>query len=86
MKITDDMLTEEFPPHIKPVYVGVYPASMLVETDRFGTCDLEIGFAKWDGQRWCAMRGDVRSANAVPSGKAASQAKSWRGLKEKHHG
>ncbi|WP_321853144.1 hypothetical protein [Burkholderia cenocepacia] len=86
MKITDDMLTEWFPPHIKPIHVGVYSACMEVVTDRFGTSHLEYGFARWDGHRWGAMCSDIRSAEELLRRHAASQAKSWRGLKEKHHG
>ncbi|KGX12741.1 hypothetical protein X986_3889 [Burkholderia pseudomallei] len=84
MKITDDMLTECFPPHIKPVHIGVYPACMEVVTDRFGTSHIEYGFARWDGQRWGLMQSDIKSAEQSIF-HAASQAKTWRGLKKKHH-
>ncbi|WP_334021343.1 hypothetical protein [Burkholderia orbicola] len=80
MKITDDMLTEWFPPEVKPIHVGVYQACMEVFTDRFGTSHIEYGFAKWDGQRWGAMHTDIKSAAELIPWHAASQSKSWRGL------
>lgn len=80
MNIADDMLTEWFPPHIKPVHIGVYQACMEVCTDRFGSSHVEYGFARWDGQRWGLMQDDIKTAAERIHFQAASQAKVWRGL------
>lgn len=61
-------LTPWFPPHIKPVRVGVYPIK----------CDAKM-FAKWDGLRWSAAA-FTTTPDQWYFGSFAAQGKSWRGL------
>ncbi|MBR8141172.1 hypothetical protein KDW46_02205 [Burkholderia vietnamiensis] len=81
MKITDDMLTGWFPPHIKPVHAGTYPVEWAV------LGQINRGFAHWDGRLWGNTTKIAGFAKAhAGDRKSAAQNKSWRGLKEKHHG
>lgn len=71
MKIADDMLTEWFPPHIKPVHIGPYPVK-----SRFDEAIIPW-MAYWDGDVWkTSKHGSV----------LRWQDRIWQGMKEKHHG
>lgn len=71
MKITDDMLTEWFPPEIVPVNAGEYE-TIALPPDRASASVHAIfrdGKWKWPQGNLCVF-----------------QNRWWRGLKEKHHG
>ncbi|MCA8481747.1 hypothetical protein LGN35_27860 [Burkholderia multivorans] len=70
MKITDDMLTDWFPPHIKPVNEGLY----LTRVTRYGVTTYCI----WRDGKW-------RFKNN-PETYCIFQNRQWIGLKERHHG
>jgi hypothetical protein len=67
MKITDDMLTGWFPPHIKPIHPGNYQVK-----SRFEECTVPWT-AYWDGRLWATSKnGQILHW----------QDRIWRGLKE----
>ena len=79
MKITDDMLTEWFPPYVRPVHEGVYPTLWKGRH----------GFAHYGKNGWGHSYEDFEIACRLSSGPnypSYYQDKQWRGLKEKRHG
>ncbi|MDN7703311.1 hypothetical protein QZM15_33030 [Burkholderia sp. AU44665] len=67
MKITDDMLTEWFPDHVKPVHEGIYPTRIV------GMPLSELRCI-WNGARWMYLDS--------PKQPRIFQDLEWRGLKE----
>jgi len=64
-----DTLTPWYPPHIKPVRVGVY------ETDtRIGR------YQHWNGQFWGPYDPDARTAWLWKHARSGRQSPRWRGL------
>ena len=76
--------TEVFPPHIKPVRVGVYEVALTKRSfnDRAAQ-GWDLWFAYWDGNSWGYMASNphmaARPANACSLG---GQHKWWRGLEQ----
>lgn len=66
MTYPDDQLTDWFPPHIKPVHVGVYPIGW--------------GYAYWNGKRWGSSCSTPELAQKHSYYRYAVQDKHWRGL------
>ena len=62
----EDQFTAWFPPHIKPVHVGVYPT--------------QWGYAYWNGKQWGFGRKTPDLARRFPDYRRKSQNKRWRGL------
>jgi len=77
MKLKENlMLTDWFPPHVKPVRVGVYEI-------RLGICKYEW-YSYWDGSRWCYTCINVNDAfNSREAKTTLPQKQHWRGLAEK---
>lgn len=65
-KYRKEQLTNWFPPHIKPVHVGVYP--------------VEWGYAYWTGKRWGCWQATPVFARKYQNYLYADQDKRWRGL------
>ncbi|MBR8360144.1 hypothetical protein KDW10_22685 [Burkholderia vietnamiensis] len=78
MKITDDMLTEEFDPDTKPVHEGVYPTTKI-SGGGF------VFYSRWADGEWKFDEHSVDGA-AIETIRSPFQDRRWRGLKEKHHG
>lgn len=76
--------TPPFPPHIKPVRVGVYLVGRF--NAPFDPKDRAQRFAFWNGRRWSAYRSSVADAQRHRGIAAAYQAKHWRGLAERPKG
>lgn len=74
MKITDDMLTEWFPNHARPVREGLY------EVRRQNTVRM---FMVWNGIHWTYQDGSYTDFGKQYWSERDSI---WRGLKEKHNG
>jgi hypothetical protein len=66
-------MTPWFPPNIKPMHVGVYPAAISVDR----------GFAHWNGRKWGCLWATKKHAKSAPAYDLARQDKSWRGFTEK---
>ncbi|KVW15439.1 hypothetical protein WK91_18565 [Burkholderia cepacia] len=79
MKITDDMLTEWFPDFTHPTVPGVYEVENIVGTStRY--------FSHWSSDGWSWCMSTPAEAARVASDSRRTEYRSWRGLKEKHHG
>lgn len=59
-----------FPPHIKPVRVGVYGVRRGLG---------KPGYAFWDGERWGWRHSTIEQANKSRETEGASQNKHWYG-------
>jgi len=77
MKITDDMLTEWFPPEVKPIRPGIYLVKKFAHVDW-------LYWRYWDGDFWrtgivyeCSAP-DTRFSKGLS--KASIQDVQWRGL------
>lgn len=83
MKITDDMLTEWFPNHVRPERVGLYEVHRPVLQDSPN----ERTFMRWTGTHWTYQNGSYTDFGKPYVSEDKSK---WRGLrkeaKEKHHG
>jgi hypothetical protein len=73
--------TNWYPPHIKPVRVGVYQVEHPLSIDAV--------YCYWDGKHWGYFKADVNAAakdrwkgKYVPTHYAPAQNKVWRGLAE----
>ena len=73
MKITDDMLTEWFPPHLNPVHVGFYQRD-------YSDCFITSIPDYWDGKYWLIGRKDGQAIERT------SYRLPWRGLKTAPNG
>jgi len=68
-------MTDWFPVTINPVHIGVYEVSNNVTP---------ISFAKWDGEKWCAMsswRQDAECQTRRGWAMYTGQGSKWRGFK-----
>lgn len=67
-------LTPIFPPHIKPVRVGVY------KTTCDDSAEIPVYFSYWNGRRWSYACYSMEGAGARSESIALYQNKSWQGL------
>ena len=78
MKLEENpMLTDWFPPDVKPVYIGVYQTKMT-GTDGFIH---KQKFSLWTGEKW--MDSAITVTHAANRRFIGFQQKKWRGLAKK---
>ncbi|MCA8045530.1 hypothetical protein [Burkholderia arboris] len=70
MKITDDMLTEWFPNHVKPTRIGLYEVRRK---------DIRSMFMMWNGTYWTYQDGAYTDFGKPYRCESTSK---WRGLKD----
>lgn len=74
--MAEQKLTREFPVHIKPVHIGVYPTTFR--------CSGKVlkGYSHWDGEQWSNQAGSPGKVRKGWGLDLANQNKTWRGLTE----
>ncbi len=75
-----DELTPWFPPHIKPVHVGVYETASA--TAEGNPLDGSEGFQRWDGRVWGGFKASACEAYVEDGYVSKFQNNCWRGLAE----
>jgi len=80
MPHSKEQLTGWYPPHIKPVRVGVYETRLPGWNEVWGGSSFKC-FKHWDGEFWGYASETIDEAQIYADQQSISQHNYWRGLK-----